>query len=101
VKPLDTIPGLPGGSSSLGGLGGQQQSQQQDKTLFSFDKNGKSLVQSKDTNHQVIVDQQGKKIALNVPISEKVFLGGDGSQGTYAPVATVKGPSKNTLARIG
>jgi hypothetical protein len=100
VKPLDpsTGGGGTGGSGTSSGSGGQQQ---QDKTLFSFDKNGKSLMQSKDDKHQVIVDQQGKKIALNVPTSEKVYAGGDGSQGKYAQVITKDGPSLNTYARIG
>jgi hypothetical protein len=110
VKPAAGIPpvltgiigGLLGGGGLGGLLGGQQGGQQQqDKTLFSFDKNGKSLVQSKDEKHQVVVDQQGKKIALNVPTSEKVYTGGDGSQGKYAQVITKDGPSLNTYARIG
>src|SRR6516225_1447265 len=100
------ITGALGGlTGALGGLGGQQQ---QDQTNFSFDKNGKSVMQSKDDKHMVVTDQQNKTTYMKAdgtiyhdPGSGKVYLGGDGKKGTYALVATVKGPSINVLARIG
>jgi hypothetical protein len=92
-----------GGSSSGNGSGsGQQQSQQpSDKTTYNFDKNGTCTVQSKDTDHNVTVDGQGKKITLNLPVGEWGYAGGDGSKGSYARIMTEKGPSVNFKARIG
>jgi hypothetical protein len=85
----------------------QPQQQQQDVTQFSFDKNGKALVQSKDANHNITVDQQNKTVSMKSsqtiyhdPGDGKVYLGGDGKNGNYAQVVTVKGPSTNTYARI-
>jgi hypothetical protein len=87
------------GSSSQNGQ--QQQQQQKDPTNFSFDKNGKCIVQSKDADHMLIVDQQNTKIALAVPMGSKAYVGGPGDKGTYAKIMTEKGPSPNSYARIG
>jgi hypothetical protein len=129
VNPTDVLPGIPPALGQIigqipgvgqalgllgqlqglaGGLGGLLGGGQQDKTQFSFDKNGKSIMQSKDDKHMVVTDQQNKTTYMKAeqtiyhdPGSGKVYLGGDGKTGTYALVATVKGPSINTLARIG
>jgi hypothetical protein len=98
VTPRDTTGGT-SGSSSSSQQGGQQQNS--DKTQFSFDKNGKAVVQSKDTDHVITVDQQNKKITIKVPTDHKIYVGGDGQTGQYAQLATVKGPVINALGRIG
>jgi hypothetical protein len=71
------------------------------KAFMQIDSKGVITHQSPDAKHQVVVDQDSQKIAVNVPISDTVFLGGDGKEGTYAVVVTVSGPSKNVKARIG
>jgi hypothetical protein len=86
-----------GGGGGLGGTGGQQQ---KDPTQFSFDKNGKCVVQSKDTDHVITVDQQAKKITIKVPTDHTIYVGGDGSDGAYAQLTTVKGPVINAKGRI-
>jgi hypothetical protein len=78
-----------------------QQGQSNDQTNFNFDKGGIATVQSKDTEHNITVNQSAKKITLNVPANEKVFIGGDGEKGKYARVLTESGPSMNGMARIG
>jgi hypothetical protein len=89
------------GGSQSGQDQSQQQQQDNDKTNFSFDKDALATVQSKDTDHNITVDSKGKKITLNVPVGEKVYVGGDGKKGQYARIMTEKGPSKNSFARIG
>jgi hypothetical protein len=89
------------GTSDLSG--GQQtngQQQQQDPTQFSFDKDGKCVIKSKDDNHVITVDQKSGVITLNVPANHKVYVGGDGKTGQYAQLTTVKGPVINALGRI-
>jgi hypothetical protein len=76
------------------------QQQDKDQTQFGFDKDGIGTIQSKDDKHSVVVDQKNKKIALNVPIGEWVYHGGDGKEGQYARVMTENGPSQNVKARI-
>jgi|SRR5215469_12476 len=93
---------LDGSTTTNGGSQqGQQQDQQQDPTSFSFDKNGKCQIVSKDNNHVITVDQQNKKITINVPTNHTVYVGGDGSSGKYAPLTTTKGPVVNAQGRIG
>jgi hypothetical protein len=108
------LPGLPGGGIGgiiqqvLGGLlGGQQQQQQKDKTCFSFDKNAKCLIQSKDEKHNVTVDQQNKTVSMKAdgtiyhdPGSGKVYLGGDGKDGKYCRIGTECGISQNVYAKV-
>jgi hypothetical protein len=89
-----------GGTSGSGSSTGQQQ-QDDDKTQFSFDKNGKAVVNSKDAEHSMVVDKQNDHAHLSVTIGGKAYIGGDGSKGQYAAVMTEKGPSKNSFARIG
>jgi hypothetical protein len=79
----------------------QDSQQQTPKAFMQIDNKGVILHQSPDAKHQMLVDQDNQKIALNVPISDTVFLGGDGKEGKYALVATVDGPAKNVKARIG
>lgn len=94
------------GSTSNGSSG--QQDQQKDKTQFSFDKNGKALVQSKDEKHNLTVDQQNKTVSLtssqtifhDPSDSGKVYVGGD-TKKQFAKIMTEKGPSPYALARIG
>lgn len=69
--------------------------------FMQIDKNGVITHQSGDGNHAITVDQSNKKITVNVPISDHVYLGGDGKTGTYDFVATPSGPSINVKARIG
>jgi hypothetical protein len=90
-----------GSSSSNGSSQSGQQSQDDDKTQFSFDKDGKAVMQSKDTDHVITVDQKGQKITIKVPTGHKIYVGGDGSEGQYAQLTTVKGPVINALGRIG
>jgi hypothetical protein len=93
------------GSSSSGSSGSgssqQGQSQDSDKTQFSFDKDGKAVMQSKDADHVITVDQKNSKITIKVPTGHKIYVGGDGSEGQYAQLTTVKGPVINALGRIG
>lgn len=84
-----------------------QQQQQQDLTQFSFDKNGKALVQSKDGSHNLVVDQQNKTIGLNSaqiayvnPGNGQAYVGGQPNSGTYAKIMTQSGPSMNSYARV-
>jgi hypothetical protein len=78
-----------------------QATQSTPKAFMQIDDKGVIIHQSPDGKHQVIVDQDSNKIALNVPLSDIAYLGGDGKEGTYAPVVTIAGPSKNVQARIG
>ena len=89
------------GTSSSGSTQQQQGQQQQDPTQFSFDKNGKCTVCSKDQDHIITVDQQNKKITIKVPPKHTIYVGGDGDDGTYAQLSTVKGPVINAKGRIG
>lgn len=96
VAPLDTS--STGGSSGSSGQSGQSQ-QNQSKTLYSFDKNDLCTIQSKDTDHNITIDSQNKKMTLNVPVKEKIYVGGDGKQGKYAQLVTTAGPVVNALGR--
>jgi len=90
------------GTSDLSG--GQQQNgqqQNQDKTNFNFNKDGTAVMQSKDDDHIISIDQKGQKAYIKVPTSEKVYLGGDGKDGQYCQVATRCGYSINVYARVG
>lgn len=93
------------GSTTTNGGSQQQQQQQQDDqkdpTNFSFDKDGKCTILSKDSNHVITVDQKNKKITLSVPTNHTIYVGGDGSSGQYAPLTTTKGPVVNAQGRIG
>ena len=95
--PLDVTPAS--SSSTTSSSSSQQQQQDNDQTQYSFDQNGKCLMQSKDTNHYIVVDQNGKQILINVPASEKIYVGGDGKIGSYAQLVTTKGPVINALGR--
>jgi hypothetical protein len=86
-----------GSSSSSGGQGSQQQ---QSNTQYSFDKNDLCTIQSKDTNHNFTVDSKNKKMTLNVPTNENIYVGGDGKTGQYARIMTEKGPVINAQGRI-
>jgi hypothetical protein len=82
-----------------GGSGGGSSSTP--KGFMQIDSKGVITHQSPDAKHQVLINQDEQKIAVNVPISDTVYLGGDGKEGTYALVVTVSGPAKNVKARIG
>lgn len=102
ARPRDTTTNGTGTSSN--GSSSQQQDQQptqQDPTQFSFDKNGMCTIQSKDTNHLITVDKQNKKITLQVPPNETIYVGGDGKTGKYSQLTTVDGPVINAKGRIG
>lgn len=75
--------------------------QNNDQTQFSFDKNKKATVQSTDSEHAMVVDQQNDHAHLSVTSGGKAYIGGDGQKGTYAKVYTEQGLSINTFARIG
>jgi hypothetical protein len=105
LKPVATDSGATGGSSG-NGTSGQSGQQNKDQTQFSFDKNFKALVQSKDENHQLLVDSQNKNVGLTSsqtifhnPGQGNVYLGGKDNSG-MARVMTEKGPSKNTYAKV-
>jgi hypothetical protein len=98
---VGTLDATTSGTSSSSSSQQNGQQQQQDPTQFSFDKDGKCQIVSKDNNHVITVDQKNGKITLNVPANHKVYVGGDGSSGQYAPLVTVKGPVINALGRIG
>jgi hypothetical protein len=97
VSPMAATPS----NGTNGGQQGGQQQQNQDQTQLAFDKQGLVNIQSKDDKHKITVDQPGSKITVQVPTNGKAYLGGDGQQGTYAPVMTAKGPSINCHARVG
>jgi hypothetical protein len=104
IGTLDASSSAGGGTGGNGSSGGGQQ--QKDQTQFSFDKNKKALVQSKDENHQLLIDSQNKNVGLTSsqsifhnPQQGKVYLGGKDSSG-MARVMTEKGPSKNTYAMV-
>jgi hypothetical protein len=96
-----TLDATTSGTSSTSG-GDQQQGQQQndDKTQFSFDKDGKAVVQSKDTDHVITVDQKNKKITIKVPTDHVIYVGGDGTEGQYDKLLTKSGPVINAKGRI-
>jgi hypothetical protein len=99
-KPTALANGSSGGNGSSSGSGSSGSgSQQQSKTQFSFDKNDLASIQSKDTDHLVTVDSKGKKITLQVPTGENVYVGGDGQKGKYAQLVTTKGPVINAQGR--
>lgn len=70
------------------------------KAFMQIDDKGVITHQSPDGKHQLLVDQDNQKIAINAPTSSIVYLGGDGKEGKYAPVVTVLGPSVNVQAKI-
>ena len=49
----------------------------------------------------VEIRSQDNKITVKPGDGQKVFLGGDGSDGSYAKVMTESGPSINVYAKIG
>ncbi len=98
---FDTSGGTGGSGGTSGNGSSGQNGEDDDKTQFSFDDKKKSTVQSKDEEHAMVVDSENDHAHLSVTIGGKAYLGGDGQKGTYAPVMTAKGPSKNTFARIG
>lgn len=57
------------------------------------------VVTLSDSNGNVVQMKSGR-LAVN-PGGGQVYLGGDGSSGTYAAVSTVSGPSTNVFARTG
>jgi hypothetical protein len=90
-----------GGSSSGSDSSGSGSQQDNDKTQFSFDKDGLATIQSKDSSHLITVDGKNKQITLQVPSDETIYVGGDGKTGKYAKIATVGGPMINAQGRIG
>jgi hypothetical protein len=104
---VGTLDATTSGTSSTSG-GQQQNGQQQnnDKTQFSFDKDAKAIVQSKDDKHNLIVDSKNKNVGLTSsqtiyhdPNNGNVYLGGKDSSGMFR-VMTEKGLSKNTYAKV-
>jgi hypothetical protein len=103
-----TLADTSGGTSGTSGNGSSQQNgQNKDKTQFSFDKDGKAIVQSKDDKHNLIVDSKGKVVSLTSsktifhdPGNGNVYLGGTDKSGGMARVYTEKGLSKNTYAEV-
>jgi hypothetical protein len=104
IGTLDASSPAGGGTGNGGSSSGQQQDD--DKTQFSFDKDKKALIQSKDENHQLLVDSKNKNVGLTSsksifhdPKDGKVYLGGKDGSGMFR-VMTEKGPSKNTYAKV-
>jgi hypothetical protein len=89
-----------GATSGSSSSGSSSQSQSNDQTQFQFDKNGMCTIQSKDTSHLITVDQQNKKITIQVPDKETIFVGGDGKKGKYSDIMTLDGPVINAKGRI-
>jgi hypothetical protein len=90
-----------GGSSGGSGQSSQSQNNGPTGTNFNFDKNNLCTMQSKDSDHNITVDSQSKKVTLNLPVGEWGYAGGDGQKGKYARIMTESGPSVNFKARIG
>ncbi len=90
--------GSSNGSSGDGSSGSS--SQQNDKTQFSFDKDGLATIQSKDTDHIITVDGKNKQVTIKVPKDETIYIGGDGKEGSYAPLMTQKGKVINAKGRV-
>jgi hypothetical protein len=102
----DVISGSSGGLGGTGtngtsGSGSDSSQQQDDKTQFSFDKDGLATIQSKDAKHLITVDGKNKQITLQVPNDETIYVGGDGKTGKYAKLVTTGGPVINAQGRIG
>jgi hypothetical protein len=81
------------------------QSQSTPMAYMQIDKNGAILSTGKSLLHQVLVDEQNNKVALDVPATTNgkdiVFLGGPGKkQAFYDFVQTASGPSVNVKAKI-
>lgn len=93
--------GSNGSSGSTGTGSSDQQQQDNDKTQFSFDKDGLATIQSKDDKHVITVDQKNKQVTIQVPTNETIYLGGDGKTGQYAKLMTEGGPVINGKGRIG
>lgn len=101
VAPLAAGSNGGGGGSSSGGGGDGQTQQPSDKTTYNFDKNGMCTIQSKDTDHNITVNQAAaEKITLNIPVGEWGYVGGDGKKGKYARIMTESGPLLNFKGRI-
>ncbi len=93
--------GLGGTGSTTSGSSGADSQQDNDKTQFSFDKDGLATIQSKDDKHLITVDGKNKKVTLQVPNDETIYVGGDGKTGKYAKLVTTGGPVINAQGRIG
>jgi hypothetical protein len=77
-----------------------QDTQSTPKAYMEINDKGLITHQSPDGKHQVLVDEEGKKVALNAPHDHTVYLGGPGKNpDLYAFVATIKGPSVNVKAK--
>lgn len=73
-----------------------------DMTSYWINGPGGAILSDMNGTHSVQVDVKNKKIIVNIPdASWKVFLGGNGIDGTYDFVMTASGPSINVKARIG
>jgi hypothetical protein len=66
-----------------------------------IDKDGLITHQSPSGDHLVTVEENNRKVTVAAPLSSIVYLGGNGKDGTYAPVITVSGPCKNVMGRTG
>ena len=103
---VTTLDATTSGTSDLSSNGQQQQQQQQDPTQFSFDENGKCLMQSKDTSHNMVCDQQNKtcsitsgKTIFTDPSGGIHYVGGN-PKNTFGRIMTDKGPSPFGYARV-
>lgn len=77
-----------------------------DGSISSTDKGGSTITQDGSANVSISGAKAVKVDAtdtshVNIPINKILYLGGDGSTGTYDFVMTASGPSLNVKARIG
>jgi phage gp45-like len=93
---------LGGRSDRLMFIGGEHPQYRQKKLATGaavlYDQNG-NVIFANMTNGIQISAKTGN-VTVTPPSGKKVFLGGSGSDGTYAAVSTVSGPSTNVMAKI-
>lgn len=82
--------------------------QQKNQTWFQFDKNYKASMQSYDTNHNVVADQQNKTVSMDSsqtiytdPHGGIHYVGGNPNKHKHCKIMTECGPSPYAWARIG
>jgi phage gp45-like len=92
-----------GGRSDRGMFIGGEHPQYRQKNLPTgaavlYDQNGNVIFASMQNGIQI--SAKTGKVFVKPAAGQNVYLGGTGSDGTYAMVSTVSGPAMNVLARI-
>jgi len=93
-----------GGRSDRGMFIGGEHYQYRQKNLTSgaavlYDQNGNIIYANMQNGIQI--SAKTGKVYVKPAAGQNVYLGGTGSDGTYAVVSTVSGPAINVLAKIG